>query len=104
MSKSEDSKTTLLALVDKKEVVELEIQQILEGVPPEFRKVRGRPRLVDEQGFPRQDVDVYSIRVALNKVASMCKERQHSFGNISVRIFLRFFRTFFFRTFVIFPC
>ncbi|GAB66158.1 26S proteasome regulatory subunit p27, partial [Plasmodium cynomolgi strain B] len=57
------------ALVKQRDEIEREIKENVDFLEaPENKSVGMKGKLVDEEGFPRNDIDIYSIRVARNKV------------------------------------
>jgi len=60
----------LKELMDRKEKLESEIMEISSYLTgPGMPGVKGK--LVDEQGFPRSDLDIVSIRTARNRLACL---------------------------------
>ncbi|CRG99777.1 proteasome regulatory protein, putative [Plasmodium relictum] len=56
-------------LVKKRDEIENEINENLEFLEkPENKNVGMKGKLIDAEGFPRNDIDIYSIRVARNKI------------------------------------
>ena len=46
----------------EKVLLEEEIQRLTLTLPEEFRDFRKREHFLDEEGFPRGDIDIYNIR------------------------------------------
>ena len=44
-------------------------------------------KLIDDENYPRSDIDVYAVRVARNRI--ICKKRQHSVSNFMDLYFLK---------------
>ncbi|CRG94281.1 hypothetical protein PGAL8A_00398500 [Plasmodium gallinaceum] len=56
-------------LVKKRSEIENEINENLEFLEkPENKNIGMKGKLIDAEGFPRNDIDIYSIRVARNKI------------------------------------
>ncbi|ANQ07952.1 Proteasome regulatory protein [Plasmodium coatneyi] len=56
-------------LVKQRDEIEREIKENVDFLEsPENKSVGMKGKLVDQEGFPRNDIDIYSIRVARNKV------------------------------------
>ncbi|MES1910505.1 MAG: hypothetical protein MHM6MM_003087 [Cercozoa sp. M6MM] len=66
-------KPEVQALMRQRDALEGEITSLLQTIPPEFRGVdrHSMPPLVDAEGFPRSDIDVYLIRTVRHKVAML---------------------------------
>ncbi|KMZ80954.1 26S proteasome regulatory subunit p27 [Plasmodium vivax India VII] len=70
-------------LVEQRNRIEREIQENVNFLEaPENKGVGLHGKLVDEEGFPRNDIDIYSIRVARNKVICL----KNDYLNVSKRI------------------
>ncbi|SPJ08603.1 proteasome regulatory protein, putative [Plasmodium sp. DRC-Itaito] len=56
-------------LVKKREDIENELKEHMDFLErPENKNVGMKGNLIDSEGFPRNDIDIYSIRVARNKI------------------------------------
>ncbi|GAW80645.1 26S proteasome regulatory subunit p27 [Plasmodium gonderi] len=56
-------------LVKKREEIECEIKANMDFLEsPENKNVGMYEKLIDREGFPRNDIDIYAIRVARNKI------------------------------------
>ncbi|EUD67342.1 26S proteasome non-ATPase regulatory subunit 9 [Plasmodium inui San Antonio 1] len=71
------------ALVKERDEIEQEIKENVEFLEaPENKSVGMKGKLIDEEGFPRNDIDIYSIRVARNKVICL----KNDYLNVNKRI------------------
>eukprot|EP00118_Oscarella_pearsei_P000764 m.5734 g.5734 ORF g.5734 m.5734 type:complete len:203 (+) comp13982_c0_seq1:40-648(+) len=71
----------VLKLITKKESVELEIKELLEVLESQKGVGMNGP-LVDQEGFPRADIDVYSIRIARNKIIRLKNDHKSIMSEI----------------------
>src|SRR5262249_43210424 len=64
----------ILELEEKKKEIELQISALFEELNGKHQSGLHDP-LVDAEGFPRSDVDVYAVRLARHKIA--CLQNDH---------------------------
>mmetsp|Transcript_13861 Transcript_13861/g.20899 ORF Transcript_13861/g.20899 Transcript_13861/m.20899 type:complete len:268 (+) Transcript_13861:44-847(+) len=70
-STSVSSRDKLKALEKQRGALETEIKDLLETIPKEFRDTKKKPRYVDDEGFPRPDIDIWSIAEVRKKVVML---------------------------------
>jgi 26S proteasome non-ATPase regulatory subunit 9 len=65
----ETTKDSVRELIAKKDSIESQIKELIDVLEAQ-NGVGMNGHLVDEDGYPRSDIDVYAVRVARNKVIS----------------------------------
>ncbi|KJP87115.1 hypothetical protein AK88_03283 [Plasmodium fragile] len=71
------------ALVKQRDEIEREMKENMDFLEaPENKSVGMKGKLVDPEGFPRNDIDIYSIRVARNKVICL----KNDYRNVNKKI------------------
>jgi len=61
----------LKALEKQRSSLESQIKDLLEDIPAEFRDTTKKPKYVDAEGFPRSDIDIWSIAEVRKKVVML---------------------------------
>ncbi|SCM20056.1 proteasome regulatory protein, putative [Plasmodium chabaudi chabaudi] len=70
-------------LVKQRECIENEIKENLEFLEsPENKNIGMHGKLIDPEGFPRNDIDIYKIRIARNKIICL----KNDYLNINKKI------------------
>eukprot|EP01084_Bolivina_argentea_P108341 193624_1 len=58
---TETPREQLKSLEKQRRDLEIQIQDLLQQIPQEFRNTQKRPKYVDNEGFPRADIDIWRI-------------------------------------------
>ncbi|KAI1278042.1 26S proteasome non-ATPase regulatory subunit 9 [Halotydeus destructor] len=85
MDKREQLRTDLLELNKKRNKIESEIKTWNEVLSTQ--KVGMNDDLIDGEGFPRNDIDVYQVRTARNKIRTLTNDARQVMGEIETKLY-----------------
>eukprot|EP01084_Bolivina_argentea_P269799 458631_1 len=68
---SQRPRDKLKSLETQRKNLEIEIKDLLEQIPQEFRNVTKKPKYTDHEGYPRPDIDIWRIAEVRKKIVML---------------------------------